>query len=129
MLILKNRMFKFRSYNVKKETEKNEKKQPSSASKTPSYSALTLRKPPKKEKKKASTNEIREVGNKQSPEYRRSTSASLGSGQGATAKNWQTNKTYSPKPKPKKEEAKPKKEEQKQHKKLEKTLNIRQLAK
>ena len=122
-------MFKFRSYNVRKETEKDEKKQASSASNTPSYSALTLKKPPRKEKKKATANEITTVANKQSPEYRRSTSASLGSSAStnATAKNWQTNRTYSPKPK--KEEAKPKKEEPKQHKKLERTQNTRQLAK
>ena len=81
-------MFKFRSYNVKRETEKNEKTQPSSASKTPSYSAMT-KKPPKKEKKKASPNEISAVSNKQSPEYKRNTSVSV--------KKWETNKTYSPK--------------------------------
>ena len=77
-------MFKFRSYNVKKATEENEKKQPSSASKTPSYSAMTLKKPPKKEKKKASPNEITAVANKQSPEYKRCTSTSV--------KKWETNK-------------------------------------
>ena len=82
-------MFKFRSYNVKRETEKNEKTQASSASKTPSYSAMTLKKPPKKEKKKASPNEIATVSNKQSPEYKRNTSVSV--------KKWETNKTYSPK--------------------------------
>ena len=111
-------MFKFRSYNVKKATEKDEKKQPSSASNTPSYSALTLRKPPRKEKKKASENEITTVANKQSPEYRRSTSASLGcsASANATAKNWQTNKTYSPKNK--KEKEKEKNESLNSHKKL-----------
>ena len=112
-------MFKFRSYNVKKETEKDEKKQASSASNTPSYSAMTLRKPPRKEKKKASANEITLANNKQSPEYKRSTSVS--------AKKWETNRTYSPKAK--KEEPKTKKEEPKQHKKLERTLNTRQLTK
>ena len=69
-------MFKFRSYNVKKATEKDEKKQASSASNTPSYSAMTLRKPPRKEKKKASPNEITLTNNKQSPEYKRNTSVS-----------------------------------------------------
>ena len=84
-----NRMFKFRSYNVKKETEKDEKKQPTCASKTPTYTATTLKKPPRKEKKKASPNEITLTNNKQSPEYRRSTSVSV--------KKWETNKTFSPK--------------------------------
>ena len=101
-------MFKFRSYNVKKETEKDEKKQASSASNTPSYSAMTLRKPPKKEKKKPSANEIAAVNNKESPEYKRSTSVS---------KKWETNKTYSPKPK--KEESKKENESVHLHKKLE----------
>ena len=82
-------MFKFRSYNVKKATERDEKKQPSSALNTPSYSAMTLKKPPKKEKKKASPNEITVVSNKQSPEYKRNTSVSV--------KKWETNKTYSAK--------------------------------
>ena len=103
-------MFKFRSYNVKKATEKDEKKQASSASNTPSYSAMTLRKPPRKEKKKASPNEITLTNNKESPEYRRNTSVS--------GKKWETNKTYSPKAK--KEEPKAKKEEpKKEHRKLE----------
>ena len=86
-------MFKFRSYEVKKATEKDEKKQPSSASNTPSYSAMTLKKPPRKEKKKASANEITLANNKQSPEYKRNTSVS--------EKKWETNKTYSPKTKKK----------------------------
>ena len=102
-------MFKFRSYNVKKATEKDEKKQASSASNTPSYSAMTLRKPPRKEKKKASPNEITAANNKQSPEYRRNTSVS--------GKKWETNKTYSPKPK--KEEPKKENEGVNLHKKLE----------
>ena len=102
-------MFKFRSYNVKKATEKDEKKQASSASNTPSYSAMTLRKPPRKEKKKASPNEITTANNKQSPEYKRNTSVS--------GKKWETNKTYSPKPK--KEEPKKENESVNLHKKLE----------
>ena len=92
-------MFKFRSYNVKKATEQNEKHQPSSASKTPSYSAMTLKKPPKKEKKKASPNEITTVANKQSPEYRRKSSSASTSSTSSTSSKWQTNKTYSPKSK------------------------------
>ena len=102
-------MFKFRSYNVKKATEKDEKQQASSASNTPSYSAMTLRKPPRKEKKKASANEITAANNKESPEYRRNASVSV--------KKWETNKTYSPKPK--KEEAKKENESVNLHKKLE----------
>ena len=102
-------MFKFRSYNVKKATEKDEKKQASSASNTPSYSAMTLRKPPRKEKKKASPNEITAANNKQSPEYKRNTSVS--------GKKWETNKTYSPKPK--KEEPEKENESVNLHKKLE----------
>ena len=102
-------MFKFRSYNVKKATEKDEKKQASSASNTPSYSAMTLKKPPRKEKKKASANEIAAANNKESPEYRRNTSVS--------GKKWETNKTYSPKTK--KEEAKKGNEQVNLHKKLE----------
>ena len=102
-------MFKFRSYEVKKATEKDEKKQPSSASNTPSYSAMTLKKPPRKEKKKASANEITLANNKQSPEYKRNTSVS--------EKKWETNKTYSPKTK--KKEAKKENESVNLHKKLE----------
>ena len=79
-------MFKFKSYNVKKATEKNEKEQPSSSTKAPSYSAMTLKKPPRKEKKKASANEITAVSNKQSPEYSKRPTV--------TAKKWETNKTY-----------------------------------
>ena len=84
-----NKMFKFRSYNVKKETEKDEKKQPTCASKTPTYTANTLKKPPKKEKKKALGYEITLANNKQSPEYNRKTSV--------IEKKWETNKTFSPK--------------------------------
>ena len=102
-------MFKFRSYNVKKATERDEKKQPSSASNTPSYSAMTLKKPPKKEKKKASPNEITVVSNKQSPEYKRNTSVSV--------KKWETNKTYQSKNE--KESEKSKNENVNLHKKLE----------
>ena len=80
-------MFKFRSYNVKKATEKNEKEQPTSSTKTPSYSAMTLKKPPKKEKKKASPHEIVTVSNKQSPEYSKRPTTSI--------RKWETNKTFS----------------------------------
>ena len=112
-------MFKFRSYNVKKVTEKNEKEQPSTASKTPSYTATTLKKPPKKEKKKATANEIKVVSNKESPEYRRSTSASISASASAnaTVKKWTPNKTYLPKKE--KEEQKKNNEIVNLHKKLE----------
>ena len=102
-------MFKFRSYNVKKTTEKNEKEQATSSTKTPSYSAMTLKKPPRKEKKKASPNEIAVVSNKESPEYKRNTSVSV--------KKWETNKTYSAKNE--KEKEKKEKESVNLHKKLE----------
>ena len=85
-------MFKFKSYNVKNETEKDEKKQAKTASNTPSYSAMTMKKPPKKEKKKASPNEIATTANKQSPEYSKKSAAT----------NWTNNKTFSPKTKTKK---------------------------
>ena len=85
-------MLKFKSYNVKKETEKNEKKQPTASAQTPSYSAMTLKKPPRKEKKKASPQEITAVNNKQSPEYSKRKTVTV----------WQKNKTYSPKTETKK---------------------------
>ena len=65
-------MFKFKSYNVKKESEKNEKQQPTSSTgtlKKPLSSTGTLKKPSSKEKKKPSPEEIKAVNNKQSPEY------------------------------------------------------------
>ena len=54
-------MFKSKSYNVKKASEKSEKEQPSTK---------TL-KPSKKEKKKASAEEVKAVSNKSSPEYQK----------------------------------------------------------
>ena len=87
-------MFKSKSYDVKKESEKNEKQQPTSSTKTPSYSAMTLKKPPKKEKKKASPQEIAAISNKQSPEYSKR----------KTVTDWHKNKTYSPKNETKKEQ-------------------------
>ena len=110
-------MFKFRSYNVKKATEKNEKEQPSTASKTPSYTAATLKKPPKKEKEKATANKINAISNKESPEYRRSTSARISASANATVKKWTPNKTYVPKKQ--KEDEKKNNESVNLHKKLE----------
>ena len=54
-------MFKSKSYNVKKVSEKSEKEQPSTK---------TL-KPSKKEKKKAPAEEVKAVSNKSSPEYQK----------------------------------------------------------
>ena len=71
-------MFKSKSYNVKKVSEKSEKEQPSTK---------TL-KPSKKEKKKPSAEEVKKVSNKSSPEYSKKYIASG---------NWHKNKTYSAK--------------------------------
>ena len=88
-------MFKSKSYNVKKESEKDEKKQPQA-----SYSTGTLKKQsssqPKKEKKKASAEEIKRLNNKESPEYSRKIYPKK------TVTDWQKNKTYSAKNKPEK---------------------------
>ena len=73
-------MFKFKSYNVKKASEKSEKEQPSSSTKT--------LKPSKKEKKKPSPEEIKAVNNKSSPEYLKKKIA---------AAEWHKNKTFSAK--------------------------------
>ena len=73
-------MFKFKSYNVKKASEKSEKQQPST-------STGTLR-PSKKEKKKPSAEEIKAVKNKSSPEYSKKKIATA---------DWHTNKTFSAK--------------------------------
>ena len=54
-------MFKFKSYNVKKVSEKNEKEQPKSSTGTLKKSS--------KEKKKPSPEEIKAVNNKESPQY------------------------------------------------------------
>ena len=54
-------MFKSKSYNLQKASEKSEKQQPSSSTKT--------LKPSKKEKTKPSAEEIKAVSNKQSPQY------------------------------------------------------------
>ena len=77
-------MFKFKSYNVKKASEKNEKQQPSS-------STATLKKPSSKEKKKASPEEIKAVNNKQSPEYSKKIYPKK------TVTKWNENVTYSAK--------------------------------
>ena len=92
-------MFKFKSYNVKKESEKNEKQQPTSSTgtlKKPLSSTGTLKKPSSKEKKKPSPEEIKAVNNKQSPEYSKKIYPKK------TVTEWHKNKTYSAKNKTKK---------------------------
>ena len=103
-------MFKFRSYNVKKASEKNEKEQPKS-----SFSTGTLKKPTSsnsrtnssssassssyvssKTKKKPSSEEIKAVSNKQSPDYSRKIYPKK------TVTEWRKNATYSAKDETKK---------------------------
>ena len=85
-------MFKFKSYNVKKASEKNEKQQPSSSTATATATATaTLKKPSSKEKKKPSPQEIKAVNNKQSPEYSKKIYPKK------TVTEWHKNKTYSAK--------------------------------
>ena len=73
-------MFKSKSYNLQKASEKSEKQQPSSSTKT--------LKPSKKEKTKPSAEEIKAVSNKQSPQYSKKNTA---------AAEWHKNKTFSAK--------------------------------
>ena len=96
-------MFKFKSYNVKKASEKNEKQQPSSSKATATATATvtaktttttttgTLKKPSSKEKKKASPDEIKHVNNKQSPTYSQKIYPKK------TVTKWHENKTFSAK--------------------------------
>ena len=81
-------MFKFKSYNVKKASEKNEKQQPSSSTAT---ATATLKKPSSKEKKKPSPEEIKHVNNKQSPTYSQKIYPKK------TVTDWHQNKTFSAK--------------------------------
>ena len=81
-------MFKFKSHNVKKESEKNEKQQPTCSTGTLKKPSL---KPSSKEKKKPSPEEIRAVNNKQSPEYSKKIYPKK------TVTEWHKNKTYSAK--------------------------------
>ena len=87
-------MFKFKSYNVKKVSQKNEKeesKASSSSSSSASSSSSTTGTLKKKEKKKASAEEIKRANNKESPEYSRKICPKK------TVTDWQKNKTYSAK--------------------------------
>ena len=98
-------MFKFRSYNVKKASEKTEKEQPKS-----SISTGTLKKPASsssgtkslssassssyvspKTKTKPSPQEIKAINNKQSPEYSKKIYPKK------TVTEWRKNATYSAK--------------------------------
>ena len=81
-------MFKFKSYNVKKASEKNEKQQPSSSTATATATVgagatATLKKPSSKEKKKPSPQEIKAVNNITSPVYSKK-----------NVTEWHKNKTY-----------------------------------
>ena len=86
-----NKMFKFKSYNVKKASEKNEKQQPLSSTATAKATATatatttaTLKKPSSKEKKKPSPQEIKAVNNITSPVFSKKN----------TVTEWHKNKTY-----------------------------------
>ena len=93
-------MFKFKSYNVKKVSEKNEKKETKSSSST---GIGTLKKPSSsqetksssssssKTKKKSSPEEIKAANNKQSPDYSRKIYPKK------TVTEWRKNATYSAK--------------------------------
>ena len=90
-------MFKFKSYNVKKASEKNDKQQASSSTTTTTTTTRTatatgtLKKPSSKEKKKASPDEIKHVNNKQSPTYSQKIYPKK------TVTEWHQNKTFSAK--------------------------------
>ena len=80
-------MFKSKSYNVQKASEKNEKQQPTK----PSSSTGTLKKPSSKEKNKPSPEEIKHTNNKQSPTYSQKIYPKK------TVTDWHQNKTFSAK--------------------------------
>ena len=104
-------MFKSKSYNVKKVSEKNEKKQAQPSS-SPSYSTGTLKKSsPSSSSSKSMTlakkEKIKSANNKESPEYSRKVYPKK------TVTTWKKNETFSPKNEP------PKTVIPKPHKKLE----------
>ena len=97
-------MFKFKSYNVKKAEENNDKTSKTSktsSSTAPSYSTGTLKKTTSssssssssssKKKTMPSPQEIKAVSNKQSPEYSRKIYPKK------TVTDWHSNKTFSAK--------------------------------
>ena len=90
-------MFKSKSYNVKKISEKNEKKQGQSSSST-GTSTGTLKKPSSSSKSMtlAKKEEIKSANNKQSPEYSKKIYPKK------TVTTWKKNETFSPKNEPKK---------------------------
>ena len=81
-------MFKSKSYNVKKASEKNEKEEPKSSKSSSASGSMTLK---KKEK-------IKSANNKESPEYRQKIYPKK------TVTKWVQNKTYSEKTPTKKNE-------------------------
>ena len=104
-------MFKSKSYNVKKVSEKNEKKQAQPSS-SPSYSTGTLKKSSSsssssKSMTLAKKEKIKSANNKESPEYSRKVYPKK------TVTTWKKNETFSPKNEP------PKTVIPKPHKKLE----------
>ena len=104
-------MFKSKSYNVKKVSEKNEKKQAQPSS-SPSYSTGTLKKSSSsssssKSMTLARKEKIKSANNKESPEYSRKVYPKK------TVTTWKKNETFSPKNEP------PKTVIPKPHKKLE----------
>ena len=86
-------MFKFKSYNVKKVSEKNEKQEakPSSSTGTLKKHSQAKVSSSSKTKKKASPEEIKSLNNKQSPEYSKKIYPKK------TVTEWHKNKTYSAK--------------------------------
>ena len=88
-------MLKFKSYNVKKASEKNEKQQAQPSS-SPSYSTETLKKSScsassSKSMTLAKKEKIKSANNKESPEYSRKVYPKK------TVTEWHKNKTYSAK--------------------------------
>ena len=88
-------MFKSKSYNVKKVSEKNEKKQAQPSS-SPSYSTGTLKKSSSsssssKSMTLAKKEKIKSANNKESPEYSRKVYPKK------TVTTWKKNETFSPK--------------------------------
>ena len=93
-------MFKSKSYNVKKVSEKNEKKQAQPSS-SPSYSTGTLKKSSSsssssKSMTLAKKEKIKSANNKESPEYSRKVYPKK------TVTTWKKNETFSPKNDPQK---------------------------
>ena len=87
-------MFKFKSYNVKKTEEKNEKEQGKASTGTLKKSSSTTKSSSyvsPKTKTMPSAKEIKAISNKQSPEYSKKIYPKK------TVTKWEKNETYSPK--------------------------------